>query len=259
MHETSATAGSGGMAVGDLFQIFRDGRSRTKSELATLTGMSRNTISARVDALITAGLLIGAGSEASSGGRPPAKVAMNSRAGVVLAIDLGATHASVAVTDLAASILEFEANRIKIALGPERVLDAVFEVERGPSQVGQADRLVGIGIGLPGAVEHATGRPINPPIMPGWDQFDVPEYVKRRFATPVFVDNDVNILALGEHALSWPDSDDLIFVKVATGIGPASSPAANCNAVPRESPETSATFNSPTAATRRDRQEMNRR
>jgi glucokinase len=208
------------MAVGDLFQIFRDGRARTKSELAALTGMSRNTVSARVDTLIAADLLTGAGSEASSGGRPPARVAMNPGAGTVLAIDLGATHASVAVTDLAASILDFETHPIEIGLGPESVLDAVFDIgERLLAGSGKRERLVGIGIGLPGAVEHATGRPISPPIMPGWDRFDVPAYVRQRFSAPVLVDNDVNILALGEHALSWPDADDLIFVKVATGLG----------------------------------------
>ena len=55
--------------------------------------------------------------------------------------------------------------------------------------------------------------------MPGWDRFDVPHYVQRTFDVPVLVDNDVNILALGEQALSWPGVDDLIFVKVSTGIG----------------------------------------
>ncbi|HYI33203.1 MAG TPA: ROK family transcriptional regulator [Glaciibacter sp.] len=220
MYESTAQMGPGGMAVGELFQIFRDGRGRTKSELAALTGMSRNTVSARVDTLIAADLLTGAGSEASSGGRPPARVAMNPAAGKVLAIDLGATHVSVAVTDLAASILDFETGPIEIGLGPETVLDAVFEMaERLLGESGRRERLVGIGIGLPGAVEHATGRPIDPPIMPGWDQFDVPAYARRRFTAPVLVDNDVNILALGEHALSWPDADDLIFVKVATGLG----------------------------------------
>ena len=55
--------------------------------------------------------------------------------------------------------------------------------------------------------------------MPGWDRFDIPGYVQRTFDVPVLVDNDVNILALGEHATMWPHVDDLIFVKVSTGIG----------------------------------------
>jgi predicted NBD/HSP70 family sugar kinase len=79
--------------------------------------------------------------------------------------------------------------------------------------------VIAIGIGLPGPVEHSTGRPINPPIMPGWDQFDVPGFVKQHLEVPVLVDNDVNIMALGEQAFAWSQTDNLIFVKVATGIG----------------------------------------
>ncbi len=90
--------------------------------------MSRNTVSARIDALLAAGLLTPAGSEASSGGRPPARIAFNGDAGVILAIDLGATHATVAVTNLAADILDMTTTTdIDMAAGPTRVLDSVFK------------------------------------------------------------------------------------------------------------------------------------
>ena len=81
------------------------------------------------------------------------------------------------------------------------------------------DDLVGIGIGLPGPVEHSTGRPAMPPIMPGWDHFDIPGHVSGALRGPVLVDNDVNVMALGEHATVYPHVEHLIFVKVATGIG----------------------------------------
>ena len=60
---------------------------------------------------------------------------------------------------------------------------------------------------------------MRPPIMPGWDNYDVPAHVGRVFEVPVLVDNDVNIMALGEHAVAHPDVEHLLFVKVATGIG----------------------------------------
>ena len=56
--------------------------------------------------------------------------------------------------------------------------------------------------------------------MPGWDDADVPAHLSRRLAhVPVLVDNDVNVMALGEHTSQWPTVDHLLFVKVATGIG----------------------------------------
>ena len=221
MVDAGRATGTANPGAGEIFQILRDGRARTKAELATLTGLARSTVSGRVDALLAAGLVRPAGEAASTGGRPPARVAFNPGAGVVLAVDLGATHATVAVADLAANILTSNTHPLDIADGPERVLDAV--IAEGASLLerrGISDsQLVGMGIGVPGPVEHSTGRPTNPPIMPGWDRFDVPHYVQRAFDVPVLVDNDVNILALGEHALSWPGVSDLIFVKVATGIG----------------------------------------
>ena len=108
-----------------------------------------------------------------------------------------------------------------MTLGPETVLGWV--IEAGDALLHGTGRavtdLLAIGIGLPGPVEHQSGRPINPPIMPGWDRFDVPGRVQAHFDVPVLVDNDVNIMALGERELAWPEVDHLIFVKVATGIG----------------------------------------
>ena len=55
--------------------------------------------------------------------------------------------------------------------------------------------------------------------MPGWDRYDVPRHIQQSFAVPVLVDNDVNIMALGEQHAHLPAVKDLVFIKVATGIG----------------------------------------
>lgn len=207
--------------VGDMFQLLRDGQPRTRSDLATLTGQARSTIAARVDALLGSGLVSPAGEATSTGGRPPATFAFNPAARVVLAVDLGATHARLAVTDLAGTVLAEHGEAIAIADGPGPVLDRVAELGRQLLGTAGRDRgdLVSVGVGLPGPVEHSTGRPINPPIMPGWDDADVPGHLTRLLGVPVLVDNDVNIMALGEHATAWRTVDHLLFVKVATGIG----------------------------------------
>ncbi|MCU1295702.1 MAG: transcriptional regulator, family, partial [Bryobacterales bacterium] len=135
--------------------------------------------------------------------------------------DLGATHGVVALTDLAGSVKALETADLDIADGPDAVLDWVIAAaDRLLVKSGRpGSQLAGVGIGLPGPVEHSTGLPANPPIMPGWDGYDVPGRIRQRFDVPVLVDNDVNLLALGEHATVWRHADDLLFVKVATGIG----------------------------------------
>lgn len=211
----------GSSGASDLFQILRDGRPRTRTELASLTGLARSTIALRVDSLTQLGLVGPAADAPSTGGRPSSQVALATGTKVVLGVDIGASHVRIAVSDLTGAPLAETSAELEVTLGPEAVLGWV--IEAGDALLRSTGReltdLLAIGIGLPGPVEHQSGRPINPPIMPGWDRFDVPGRVQAHFDVPVLVDNDVNIMALGERELAWPEVDHLIFVKVATGIG----------------------------------------
>jgi predicted NBD/HSP70 family sugar kinase len=213
----NGTAGN----ASDLFQLMRDGQARTRSELASIAGLARSTVALRVEALMKLGLLRPVSDAISTGGRPSTQFALNATGHSVLAVDVGASHVRVAVADLTGTVIAEAAEVLDIAEGPVVVLGRVKELGRAlldaPETGGR--HLLAVGVGLPGPVEHATGRPINPPIMPGWDRHDVAGVLEEHFGVPVLVDNDVNIMALGERQLAWPEVDDLMFVKVATGIG----------------------------------------
>jgi predicted NBD/HSP70 family sugar kinase len=210
-----------GTGAGDILRLVRTDQATTRADLAALTGLARSTIAQRVDALLAHRLLVARGDSQSTGGRPPTMLAFNHDAGVALAGDLGATHSRVAVTDLGGTILSQARRDIAIAEGPEPVLswlESAFdglldEIGRGP------DDLRGVGVGLPGPVAFATGQPVNPPIMPGWDRYPVGRRLAERYGVPALIDNDVNIMALGEHWSSWRDQAFLLFVKIGTGIG----------------------------------------
>ncbi|MFI7581928.1 ROK family transcriptional regulator [Kocuria kalidii] len=215
------SAASPAPGASEVFQLLRDGRPRTRAELAQLTGLARSTVASRVDTLMTLGLVAPDGGAASTGGRPPSLFALNPGARVVVGADIGATHARAILADLSGRELAEEHRALAIGEGPDAVLG--WLVGTVDTLLARGNRppaeLAAIGIGLPGPVEHETGRPINPPIMPGWDRFDVPAFVRTRFDVPVLVDNDVNIMALGERGFHWPEITELMFVKVATGIG----------------------------------------
>lgn len=210
------TAGSGAV-----LRLLLDGQPRTRAELIDLSGLARSTVTGRIEALVAAGLVVPSGEAASTGGRPPARFRFNPAARLILAADIGATHLSVALTDLTGEILDRSTMPLNIAEGPETVLSEVVRIGRGllKSARRSVKDLAGTGVGLPGPVEHSTGRPNHPPIMPGWDSYDVVGRLARELAGPVLVDNDVNIMALGEHAAEYADVEHLLFVKVATGIG----------------------------------------
>ena len=208
-------------SAGALLHLIRDGVAVTRADLARATGLARSTVAQRVDALLGHGLVYEAGGSASTGGRPPMVLAFNREAGVVLVADLGATHARVAVSDLGGTPLAERAGDLDIALGPEAALGWVSErFTELLEEAGRAREDVrGIGVGVPGPVEFASGRPVNPPIMPGWDDFPIPEWFADRYGAPVLVDNDVNIMARGEHWVHWRATEHLLLVKVGTGIG----------------------------------------
>jgi predicted NBD/HSP70 family sugar kinase len=209
------------VGTSELFQILRDGVPRTRAELAARTGLSRSTVSVRLDALREIGLVGPHDTAVSTGGRPPAQVALRPTARIAVAADIGASHGRVAVTDLTGRHLAVDEARIDIAEGPVRILGWFLDRLDGLlDQLGRhREDVVAIGIGLPGPVEFSTGRPANPPIMPGWDGFDVPGWLHQHIEAHVLVDNDVNIAALGEREHAWPEVDHMMFVKVATGIG----------------------------------------
>jgi predicted NBD/HSP70 family sugar kinase len=209
------------LGAGGILGLIREGAASTRSELVELSGLPRSTIAQHVDALLERQLLVGAAKRSSTGGRPPTLLEFNGDAGVVLAADLGATHSRLAVTNLAGVALAESETEIEIADGPDPILTRVeqeFEdLLRDANRSGSEVRAVGVGV--PGPVELATGVAISPPIMPGWDGYPLAERLRARFGTRVLVDNDVNVMALGEHFSHWRDTDQLIFVKVGTGIG----------------------------------------
>ncbi len=209
------------LGAGSVLRMIRDGEAVTRADLARRTGLARSTVAQRVDALLAHELVYEAGGSASTGGRPPTVLAFNHMAGVVLVADLGATHSRLAVSDLVGAPLTEMALDMDIADGPDRVLTWLDErfgellAKAGKT----ADDVRGIGIGVPGPVAFATGQPVNTPIIPGWDGLSIPDWFATRDAAPVLVDNDVNIMALGEHFSHWRDTDHLLFIKVGTGIG----------------------------------------
>ena len=207
--------------TGELFELLRDGRPWTRAQLADATGLARSTVTTRIDTLMRLGLVAPYGGARSTGGRPPTLFALNPGAKLVVGVDIGATHARAALTDLDGKILGETDARIEVAAGPQQVLGWVVETVRDlvADSGRQITDLAAIGIGLPGPVEHSTGLPINPPIMPGWDRYDVPGHLHQAYPVPVLVDNDVNIMALGERRAYLRDVDDLVLIKVATGIG----------------------------------------
>lgn len=208
--------------------LIRTGAARTRQELAEHTGMGRNTISALLNQAIKVGRLTPDGSAPSTGGRAPATWRFRHEAGAALVLGVHTTTLRLAVTDLAGNPLLTRILDWPITSGPEATLrKAATTLLEMAAEVGLP--VWTAGVSLPGPINQETGRPTAPPIMPGWDDFDVVGTLESLLGTSVVVDNDVNAMLAGYASLSLdaPGTeasparrhDDILYVQVGTGIG----------------------------------------
>lgn len=212
-----ATIGS----PGGILTLVRSGHATSRAAIARATGLSPTTVAVRVELLIEAGYLREAGSGDSHGGRRPRQLEVDPRGGLVVGVDLGARHASFGLFDMRAQRIIEHHVEIDIAEGPEAILPWVASTAQrlASNHSSEGQKLVGIGLGLPGPVSQPDGRLISPSRMPGWDKLDVAAELTRRTGVPTVVDNDANLMALGEHISRGQDVDDFVFIKAGTSIG----------------------------------------
>jgi glucokinase-like ROK family protein len=157
----------------------------------------------------------------STGGRAPRELRFRADAGLVLVAELGGTSLSVGVADLAGRLLRQHEEAADIMAGPEPTLGRIEELfDEMVASRGTDPPVWGIGIGVLGPVNAAIGRPVKLPIMPGWGDYPVRDRLAARYHVPVFVDNEVNLMALGEfrHGLGRGQRD-IIYIKLGSGMG----------------------------------------
>ncbi|MEV0088452.1 ROK family protein [Saccharopolyspora sp. NPDC050642] len=212
----------GNLVHSGLARLIASGAAETRVELVRATGLARSTVNSHLDALIAAGVVVERGPVGSGGrGRPAHRLAIAPRAGVVLAADVGVHSTRLAVADLGQDVLAERQVALDIANGPEHSLDVLTKHLHdllGDCEVAR-DEVKALVMGLPGPVDPRLGMPVRPPIMPGWDGFPVGDAMAERFACTASVDNDVNLMALGEARALPPEESPLLFLKIGTGIG----------------------------------------
>ncbi|GAB2955248.1 ROK family transcriptional regulator [Micromonospora polyrhachis] len=202
-----------------LLRLLRDNGAVSRAELADRLEIPRPRLLAEVSRLVSLGYVAEAGLAASRGGRRSTLVELNPSLRFA-AVDLGASSVDVEVVNGRLEPVAAYAEPADIRTGPKVILQRVNELLHKAKADGAYERLDAVGVGVPGPVSFRDGVPVSPPIMPGWDRFPVRELLTREHGCPSVVDNDVNIMAIGErHGGVAHSVDDFLFVKVGTGIG----------------------------------------
>ena len=207
----------------NLIDLILSHEEMTKAELVSYTDYSRSKINACIDSLLKKQIIKNNGSIVFTGGRRPKVLTMNGSFGLVAGVDIGATSIALVLADLTGKILARCSEPACVREGPQTILQRVSILLQQllVEQNFQSGQVFGIGIGVPGPVDFSQGMVVSPPIMPGWDGFPVIQKVNETFPfANVVVDNDVNVMALGEIFKGGGKGvKNLIFVKIGTGIG----------------------------------------
>jgi glucokinase-like ROK family protein len=202
-----------------LLRLLRDEGPISRAELGDRLDLTRPRLLAEVERLVAAGYIAEAGMAASRGGRRSTLVELQPRLRFA-AVDLGASSIDIEVTNGRLEPVANYREAADIRSGPKAILHRVNELLAKARTDGAFEKLDAVGIGVPGPVSFRDGVPVSPPIMPGWDRYPVRELLAREHGCPAVVDNDVNIMAIGErHGGVAHSVDDFLFVKIGTGIG----------------------------------------
>ena len=195
----------------------------SRAQITEITGWSKAKTSQEVRSLLKKEFLCEIGEGLSEGGRKPMMLNFNINLGYIVGIDVGATSLDIALANVGGDILQHFSQGIDVRNPPEDILCTCTEIifELAKKQGCLIDQILGIGVGLPGPVDFAMGTLVAPPLMPDWENYPIREFFSKTFTSAyVVVDNDVNVMALGEKRYGDAQNvDHFIFVKIGTGIG----------------------------------------
>jgi len=193
----------------------------SRDALSARLNFSKTRANAVVAGLIEQGWLDEVGLRASSGGRRAETLQLHRGLGVLLCADLGATSVEVAALSPDLQVLARHGEPVDVRDGPGIVLSRMRTLMREVlARAGAKPRqVIAIGIGVPGPVDFASGQLVEPPLMPQWDSYSIRDDLRADYDAPVWVDNDVNLMALGELWRLKRELANFLVIKVGTGIG----------------------------------------
>jgi predicted NBD/HSP70 family sugar kinase len=208
-----------------LIDLVRTQSANTRADLIKISGLGRSIVSQRIDEAIRLGLLEDSELGISTGGRIPRNLRFCDEIGTFVIFEFGARNVGIAVTNLSGTMLQSCHENWDISLGPVKSLNHVLKIANGMLAELNLPHPWATIVGIPGPVEYETGKPVAPPIMPGWNGFDIRSFMTEALGAPCWVDNDVNLMALGEqfnlqrYGLTKAYSENLLYIKVGSGIG----------------------------------------
>jgi predicted NBD/HSP70 family sugar kinase len=210
-----------------LLRLLLDEPAQSRADLAERSGLTKSTVSLLTKELLDEGWLA-EDSVAVTGslGRRPTPLRIAGRGLALIGAELGTDRIRVVTTSLHGDVLESTSVTLQDRSPDVACHQLVKLVTRQSARVTQAGaRLLGVGVGLPGAIDTAHGIIEFAPNL-GWHNVKVGQLLARELEAaalgqvPVYCQNEADLAAIGEVLFgNRPADDPLVYVSCSVGVG----------------------------------------
>jgi N-acetylglucosamine repressor len=207
-----------------ILRLVRDSGEISRVEIASACNLNKAYVTELVAKLIQAGFLETSGKDEANArvGRKRILLRFVPMAGLVAGVDVGMSHTTVIITDLNATILQRRTFMHSVETPAKKVLSGVIDTVT--SLLADANsaqsRLVGIGLGVQGLIDYRTNRLITSHNKKSWEGESLSEQLEAHFKVPMYVENDVKAMTVGEYLLgSAKGSKNLVNLFIGDGLG----------------------------------------
>lgn len=203
----------------ELLRRVRADETMSRVELARKLRLAPSTAGIYVDRLIADGFLVEKEKVTRDFGRPPKALGLNPDGGRFVGVDFEARNIMATAVDFSQKPIEQHHGFIQASDSVDAILK---KIEKAIEEVTADDKrkVLGIGIGVPGSVDHERGIALHYRHIAGWDNIPLAERLSRRFRVPIFLENNIRSMALAELWFGQGRGvENFICVGVRSGVG----------------------------------------
>lgn len=204
-----------------IMNVLRETAPVSRSSLAQMTGLNKTTVSSLVQELIDQRFVHEVGFDVTSAGRPAMLLDLNPAGGVIISCELGVDFISVIATNFAANVVWRHRAEIPQTHTQQVAIAHLLELLEKAIAIScdAYGRLLGMAVGVPGLVDQGSGTLFFAPNL-DWKDIPLGQILRTTFNVPVFIDNEANLAALGEHYFgAIQNHNEVLYVSVGIGLG----------------------------------------
>lgn len=204
-----------------IMQHLREHAPISRATLAEMTGLNKTTVSSLVRELIERQFVHENGLETARPGRPAVLLELDPNAGFIISCEIGVDFVSVICTDFGRDIIWRRKLDTDPASGQQAILDCTLSLLQDAGEAGRPThgKLLGLAVGVPGLFDQGSGTLLFAPNL-GWRDVPLRAILEERFTAPIFVENEANMAALGEHYFGAAQQhDEVLYISVGVGLG----------------------------------------